>query len=429
MMKILAKQADEDLSDASFRDVYRTDSERRMATLIFALRAYISMRIAGEEFGVVDTASDLLLTAMVIGDRRPDLVPYIELDNNFNTYKWEQPGASAARDDRDVFVNEFRNATSDMHQNIVFGKLFDYTLTRHQKDLNLPPAYAVIKNATFGSHKGAAVNGMLARTDVLISGGAIDTWDRNTTVIDSSVLGQDYDRMLLNPHLALLVGDRRHNNDLSSAPQNEEQILEEAFIQNILAVIDSRGTGWHNLTAMTFWESLMELGDSRTPRRPLTKSSARVLGKMGDTFAGVLAFCMNGWGVSEDWQAAMFAVYNRLTTFLGARRRAQGVMGRTLYDAATMREAHERIVTNVLGANPHTWVRSPVQREPGLPVYDLVGNAEFGFLFPMWQVYGMLQQWSQDHNPQALNMTLTAGAFRSETFCGGALPGYSEYSI
>ena len=233
------------------------------------------------EGGIRDTAVNMLDIATAIRDQRPGLAGQIKLVFTMNKYQWDDdelitgPVSKRAK-------KEMAEALVGIDQNELIGQLFSYVM--RQANPSVAESHAVVYNATYAGHKAANMNGFFALVEDIPRMRVLHIEDRNTNILDTVPLLDDYERMRDDDSQTLLISERAH--DMELMPEGEQQILEEAFIEMMRGYIDNRGTGWNNQMAITWWDSLMDKASSLTPRRPLSRAAARALGRRADTAAG-----------------------------------------------------------------------------------------------------------------------------------------------
>ena len=181
------------------------------------------------------------------------------------------------------------------------GKLFRWLSGQDER------AYAVTYNWTNLGSKSATMNGMMVLADELPGFRVIHIMDRNANVLELERLMDDYDRMLENPGLVILVARRNTSNTIEPIGRQSEAV-EGGHGAALRAVPDKIGTGWANIAAIDFGSVLRSLSFEDYP----VLSFGCHPKKSCVSDFGLAGFIPNGLGKSEDLWSVFQQAHNTI---------------------------------------------------------------------------------------------------------------------
>jgi hypothetical protein len=233
--------------------------------------------------------------------RMHDNVHFIQTYNKFEKHGNTEDQPSLARYDK--------QPTDVCHQKI--GHLFSYLSGAGTDD-----THALVYNWTIAQSKSAAMNGVLAVTDVLPNVQALHILDRNANCFQLEALLDDYERILTDKELVILTPIRNTSNTYDPIGRQSEAI-EGGQGSTFMALTDKIGTGWENLMAVYFNQITDEMACPDYPLMPLSADAYCALVNSEHAvkdfeFFGVVGFGPNAIGQSEDLWAVLHQTHNAI---------------------------------------------------------------------------------------------------------------------
>ncbi|MBI1976757.1 MAG: hypothetical protein HYS56_04530, partial [Candidatus Omnitrophica bacterium] len=293
------RQLDDNNLDPDLR-INVTGNERASVILGWQFRRWVIEMMAPEAAGgnSNDTSINMVEMAEALG--REGLgrhTTWVLISNQYNNYD------NSAN--HPLYTNI--GPTSEIGQREKLARLLEYVSNGGQHNVIGGSTGYVGHNTTAFGSKSASMNVVFSVPEILDIKSMV-ILDRNASTLHVDNFVTDIERMRSNPNLAIIVASRGTTDTLMPVGDHS-RLVEEGHGSYMMSYNPIVGTGWGNIMAIPYGETLKRFADPQYPRAAWTASMRRHTGRL-DRHFGLIGSVPNYPGISEDYWGVLHVANN-----------------------------------------------------------------------------------------------------------------------